>query len=79
MLYLDQCLSPFFVKRRKFLDGLRNENMYYVLILRCLIWNLKKGKVEEIKEILTEYADIISDNVLNRLPPTRSINHVTWI
>lgn len=35
----------------------------------------EKEQPEEIKDLLIEYEDIISDNVPDRLPPMRRISH----
>lgn len=63
---------------RRFLDGLRHENLFFTLIPKY------SGKPEvenytihnkEVVELLTEYEDIISKNVPDCLPPVWSIIH----
>jgi len=67
------------VDGRKFLDGLKHENMCYALIPKkpeALKKETKESQPEEIRELLTKYEDIISDNIVPEgLPPIRSINH----
>ena len=58
----------------KFLDDMKHQRMCYALILR----KDKEGSSEiplEVSYLLSEFGDVISDNVLEGLPPVRQINH----
>ena len=62
------------VDGRKFLDGMKHHRMCYALIPR----KDKEGSSKiplEVSDLLSEFRDIIFDNVLERLPPVRQINH----
>ena len=62
------------VNGRKILYGMKNQRMCYALILR----KDKEGSGEiplEVLDLLSEFGDIISDNVPEGLPPVRQINH----
>jgi len=68
----------YLVDGRTFLDVLRHENMCYALIpkkLGIMKKETEDTQPEEIRELLTEYEDIILDNVPRGLPPIRSISH----
>ena len=61
------------VDGRKFLDGMKHQRMCYALIPR------KDKEVSseiplEVSNLLSEYGDIISDNVPEGLPPVRQIS-----
>ena len=63
-----------FVDRKEFLKGMKHENMFFSII--------SKDNKEVVEEVLVEVADmlgdffdILSDNVLGGLPPMRKINH----
>ena len=62
------------VDGRKFLDGMKHRPMCYALIPR----KDKEGSSEippKVSSLLSEYGDVISDNVLEGLLPIRQINH----
>ena len=62
------------VDGRKFLDGIKHQRMCYALIPR----KDKEGSSEiplEVSDLLSEFGDVISDNVPEALPPVRKINH----
>ena len=64
----------FFVDGRNFLDGMKHQRMCYSLILR----KDKEGSSEiplEVSDLLSDFGDIISDNVLEGLPLVRQISH----
>ena len=62
------------VDGRKFLDGMKHQRMSYALISR----KDTEGSSEiplEVSDLLNEFGDVISDNVLEGLLPIRKINH----
>ena len=62
------------VDGRKFLDGMKHQHMCYALIPR----KDKEGSSEvplEVSGLLSEYEDVISDNILEGFPPIRKISH----
>ena len=62
------------VDGRIFLDDMKHQQVCYDLILR----KDKEGSSEiplEVSGLLSEYGDVISDNVLEGLPPVRKITH----
>ena len=62
------------VDGRKFLDGMKHQPMCYALILG----RDKEGSSEiplEVLGLLSEYGDVISDNVPKELPLVRQISH----
>ena len=64
----------FFVDGRIFLDGMKHQHMCYALIPR----KDKEGSSEiplEVSDLLSEFGDIISNNVPEGLPPVRQISH----
>ncbi|GLJ40994.1 hypothetical protein SUGI_0848680 [Cryptomeria japonica] len=64
------------VDGRKFMDGLRHENVCFALIPKKTKRPESEGEHSaEIKDLLTEYEDIVSDNVPDGLSPVRSISH----
>ena len=62
------------VDGRKFLDTMRHEHVCFSIVP-------KDGKVEveevpiEVADLLEEFLDIVSDNVLDGLPPVQKISH----
>ena len=62
------------VDGKKFLDTMRHEDVCFAIVP-------KDGKIEveevpaEVAELLKEFPDIVSDNVLDGLPPVRKISH----
>lgn len=66
----------YLVDGRKFLDGLRHENVCFALVpKKTKNSKHEEEQPEEIEDLLTEYEDIISNNVPDGLPPMRSISH----
>ena len=64
------CLSD----GRNFLDGMKHQHMCYSLTPR----KDKEGSSEippEVSDLLSDFGDIIFDNVPERLPPVRQISH----
>ena len=64
----------YLVDGRKFLDGMKHQYMCYALIPR----KDKEGSSEippEVSDLLSDFGDIISDNVPEGLPPIRKISH----
>ena len=62
------------VDGRNVLDGMKHQHMCYALIPR----KDKEGGGEillEVSDLLSEFGDIISDNVPEGLPPIRQISH----
>ena len=62
------------VDGRIFLDGMKHQRMCYALIPR----KDKEGSTEippQVSDLLSDFGDIISDNVLEGLPPVRKISH----
>ena len=62
------------VDGRIFLDGMKHQCMGYTLIPR----KDKEGSSEiplEVLDLLSEFGDVISDNVIEGLPPVRQISH----
>ena len=62
------------VNQRKFLDGMKHQHMCYALIPR----KDKEGNSEiplQVSVLLSEYWDVISNNVLEGLPLVRKISH----
>ena len=62
------------VDGRKFLDGMKHQRMCYALIPR----KDKEGSSEiplQVLDLLSEFGDVISDNVPKGLPPVRKISH----
>ena len=62
------------VDGRKFLDGMKHQRMCYALIPR----EDKEGSSKiplEVSDLLSEFADIIFDNVVEGLPLVRQISH----
>ena len=62
------------VDGRNFLDGMKHQPMCYALIPR----RDKEGSSEippEVLGLLSEYGDVISDNVPEEFPLVRQINH----
>ena len=62
------------VDGRKFLDGMKHQSMCYALIPR----KDKEGSGEislEVLDILSDFGDVIFDNVPKGLPPERKISH----
>ena len=59
---------------RTFLEGMKHQHMCYALIPR----KDKEGSSEiqlEVLDLLSEFGDVISDNVPKGLPPVRKIIH----
>ena len=59
---------------RKFLDGMKHQCMCYALIPR----KDNEGSSEiplEVSDLLSDFGDVIFDNVLEGLPPIRQISH----
>ena len=59
---------------RKFSDGMKHQRMCYALSPR----KDKEGSSEiplEVSDLLSEFGDVISDNVPEGLPPVRQISH----
>ena len=59
---------------RKFLQGMKHQRMCYALIPR----KDKEGSSEiplEVSDLLSDFGDIIFENVLEGLPPVRQISH----
>lgn len=66
----------FLVDGRKFLVGMRHENVCFALVPKKTDnSDYEEEQLEEIKVLLIEYGDIISTDVPDGLPPMRSINH----
>lgn len=64
------------VDGKKFMDGLRHDNVCFALIPKKTEKPEPKGEHQkEIKNLLTEYEDKISNNVPNGFPTVRSISH----
>jgi hypothetical protein len=64
----------FLVDGRKFLEGIRHGHMCFSLILSVD----KEDTIEvpiEVSNLLLDFQDIISDNILEVLPPVRKISH----
>ena len=62
------------VDGRKFLDGMKHQHMCYVLVPR----KEKEGSSEvplQVSGILSEYGDVIFDNIPEGLPLVRKISH----
>ena len=62
------------VDGRKFLEGMKHQRLCYALIPR----KDKEGSSEiplEVSNLLSEFGDIIYDNVPEGLPPVRKISH----
>ena len=62
------------VHGRKFLDGMKNQHMCYALIHK----KDKEGSSEipsKVLDLLSEFGDIIFDNVPKGLPPIKPISH----
>ena len=56
------------------MDSMKHQRMCYALIPR----KDKEGSSEiplEVSDLLSEFEDVISDNVLEGLPPIRKISH----
>ena len=63
-----------FVDRKEFLKGIKHENMYFSIFPR----DSKEEEEEvptEVENALGEFSNIVSDNVLDGLPPIRKISH----
>ena len=59
---------------RKFLDGMKHQRMCYALIPR----KNKERSSEipiEVLDLLSEFGDVVFDNVPEGLPPVRKISH----
>ncbi|GLJ33708.1 hypothetical protein SUGI_0677630 [Cryptomeria japonica] len=66
----------YLVDGRKFIDGLRHENVCFALIPKRTKRPEPKGEHPiEIRDLQIEYEDIISDNLPDGLLPIRSISH----
>ena len=66
------------VDGRNFLDGMKHQRMYYALIPR----KDKEGSSEvplEVLGLLSEYGDVIFDNVPEGLPQLRKISHQIYL
>ena len=62
------------VDEKILLDGMKHQRMCYALIPR----KDKEGRSEfplEVSYLLSEFGDVICDNVLEGLPPVRKISH----
>jgi hypothetical protein len=63
-----------YVDGRKFLEGMKHECVCYALIPRTDKEGSEKMLIE-VSGLLNEFQDIVSDNVLEGLPPVRKISH----
>ena len=70
----EKCARICLVNGRIFLDGMKHHHMCYALIPR----KDKEGSSEiplEFSDLLSEFGDVISNNVLEGLPLVRKISH----
>ena len=66
------------VKEKEFLEQLQEEEVSFVIVGKpsTVITNTRIDQLPaEIQKLLEEYVDIVVDDLLDGLPPVRSINH----
>ena len=65
----------FLMEGRKFVKDLKRNDVCFTMIPNKPSKKIEDSVPEEIDKLLTEYSDIIFDNVPDGFPPKRSIYH----
>ena len=63
-----------FVDGKEFLKGMKHEHMCFSIIPKDSKYEVEEV-LAEVVDMLGEFPDIVSDNVLDGLPPMRKISH----